>query len=248
MTGKEENIMKKVAVVTGASRRIERAIAKRLAMDGFFVVVSYLGDAAEATALAAEIIAMGGDASAIEADVTDHLWVKTFFEEIVKAYGGIDVVVHNSHIIPLRHFSDDGTLVEVIDTNLHGTYLVLAQTARHIANGGRIILMSSRVKSIASADDELGATSEAGFETYLYELANELRERNISVNVIACEPCQTGCSLEDKAEEQVIHSGKRSSCERLERPADIAGIVSVLAGPDGHFVTSQVLCANCSPA
>jgi len=240
--------MKKVAVVTGASCGVGRAIARRLAVDGFLVVVSYLGDAVEATGLVAEIIRMGGDASAIKADIANQFWVRSFFEEIVRTFGAVDVVVNNSQITPLPPIGDDRTLDEVIATNLRGTYLVLAQAARLIADGGRIILVSSSAQFNLYRDYGPHVTSETRVEAYLYKLANELRERNISVNVIACGPDQTEFSLENKTKEQAIYVGKLTFLERLERPADIAGVVSVLAGPDGHSVTSQVLYANCSAA
>jgi 3-oxoacyl-[acyl-carrier protein] reductase len=245
---KEDNVMSKVAVVTGASRGFGRAIARRLAQDGFVVVVSYLRDAAEANGLVAEIIRMGGDARAIKADVANQFWVKSFFEEIAKALGRIDVVVNNAQVLPLQPFDEPGNENEAMSTNLRGTFLVLAQAAQRVVDGGRIIVVSSSAQARSDAAYAPRRASEERVEAYLYRLASELRERNVSVNVIACGPDPTGFSLENKTKEQSIHLGKHGQLERQEQPADIAGVVSFLAGPDGHLVTSQVLCASSTAA
>src|SRR5579863_5451563 len=93
--------MKKTAIVTGASRGIGRAVAKRLAKDGFAVVVNYLSNSGEAEQVVAEIKAVGGDAVAVQADIANQTEVERLFEETMKKFGGIDVVVNNSGIMPL---------------------------------------------------------------------------------------------------------------------------------------------------
>jgi 3-oxoacyl-[acyl-carrier protein] reductase len=239
--------MKKVAVVVGGTRGIGRAIARRLALDGFVIVVSYLGDADGATRLVAEINLMGGNASAIRADVANQFWVRAFFAEIVKAFGGIDVVVNNPEIVRVPSAGEGGTLDDGNANSLRGTYLVLDQAGRYVADGGRIILLSTRTQASPYSGGDL-YTPESRVEAYLHKLASELRERNVSINAIVCDPWQACGLAKDDTEEQAIYVGRLNAFERLERPADIVGIVSLLAGPDGHLVTSQVLYANCSAA
>jgi|ERR1035438_1805007 3-oxoacyl-[acyl-carrier protein] reductase len=139
--------MKKIAIVTGASRGIGRAVAKRLAQDGFAVVVNYLSNASEAEEVVAEIKVIGGEAIAVKADVANQTDVERLFEETMKKFGSVDVVVHNSGIMPLSPIgkSDVELFDKVISTNLRGAFLVLAQAAQHIAVGGRIIAFSSSV-------------------------------------------------------------------------------------------------------
>jgi len=133
--------MRKVAIVTGASRGIGRAVAKRLAQDGFVVVVNYLSNAAEAEQAVAELEGSGGNAIAIQADVSSSGDVERLFDETVKKLGSVDIVVHNSGIMPLSPIgkNDIDLFDKVISTNLRGAFLVLAQAAQHIAAGGRII-------------------------------------------------------------------------------------------------------------
>jgi 3-oxoacyl-[acyl-carrier protein] reductase len=139
--------MKKVAIVTGASRGIGRAVAKRLAQDGFTVVVNYMSNAAEAEEVVAELKGIGGNAVAIQADVSSPPDVERLFNETSTKFGSVDLVVHNSGIMPLSPIgkNDFDLFDKVISTNLRGAFLVLAQAAQHIASGGRIIAFSSSV-------------------------------------------------------------------------------------------------------
>src|ERR1700733_3932835 len=241
-----EDSMKKIAIVTGASRGIGRTVAKRLAQDGFAVVVNYLSNASEAEEVVAEIKVIGGEAIAVKADVANQTDVERLFEETLKKFGGIDVVVHNSGIMPLSPIgkSDVELFDKAISTNLRGAFLVLAQAAQHIAAGGRIIALSSSVlaKSFPSYGPYIA--SKAGVEGLVHVLANELRGRNISVNAIAPGPVATELFLKGKSEEQIAEISKMAPLERIGQPVDIANVVSFLAGPDGGWVNSQILRAN----
>jgi 3-oxoacyl-[acyl-carrier protein] reductase len=238
--------MKKIAIVTGASRGIGRAVAKRLAEDGFGVVVNYLSNAGEADQVVSEIQRIGGNAIAVKADVANQGDVERLFEETMKKFGTVDVVIHNSGIMPLSPIgkSDVELFDKVISTNLRGTFLVLAQAAQHLAAGGRIIAFSSSVlaKSFPSYGPYIA--SKAGVEGLVHVLANELRGRNITVNAVAPGPVATELFLKGKAEEQIAQIANMAPLERLGQPADIASVVSFLAGPDGGWVNSQVLRAN----
>jgi 3-oxoacyl-[acyl-carrier protein] reductase len=242
----KENSMKKIAIVTGASRGIGRAVAKRLAEDGFGVVVNYLSNASEAEQVVIEIQSIGGNAIAVKADVANQADVERLFEETMKKFGSVDVVVHNSGIMPLSPIgkSDVEVFDKVISTNLRGAFLVLAQAAQHIATGGRIIAFSSSVlaKSFPSYGPYIA--SKAGVEGLVHVLANELRGRNITVNAIAPGPVATELFLKGKSEEQIKQIANMAPLERLGQPTDIASVVSFLAGPDGGWVNSQVLRAN----
>src|SRR5258708_5809767 len=143
----KEKVMKKSAIVTGASRGIGRAVAKRLAKDGFAVVVNYVSNAADGEEAVAEIRKNGGEAVAIKADVGSPADVEQLFAETLKKFGSVDVVVNNSGIMPLSPIGkgDVEGFDKVIATNLRGTFLVFAQAAQHISPGGRIIAFSSSV-------------------------------------------------------------------------------------------------------
>jgi 3-oxoacyl-[acyl-carrier protein] reductase len=237
----------KAAIVTGASGGIGRAVATRLARDGFAVVVHYAGNADRAQAVVEEIKAGGGRAVAIRADVADAADVKRLFKEAADAFGGrIDVVVNTAGIMPLSPIAKGNLELfdKVIATNLRGTFLVLSQAAQHVSSGGRIIAFSSSV--IARSFPTYGPyiASKAGVEGLVHVLANELRGRNVTVNAVAPGPVATELFLKDKTQAQIEQFSKMPPLERLGGPEDIASVVSFLAGPDGAWVNSQVLRAN----
>ena len=241
-----EEVMKKVAIVTGASRGIGRAVVKRLAQDGFAVVVNYLSNAAEAEDVVTELKRIGGNAVAIRADVSSPPDVERLFNETNTKFGNVDVVVHNSGIMPLSPIgkNDFELFDKVISTNLRGAFLVLAQAAQHIASGGRIVAFSSSVLAKNFPTYGPYIASKAGVEGLVHVLANELRGRNVTVNAVAPGPVATELFLKGKSEEQIAELTKMPPLERLGKPEDIANVVSFLAGPDGGWVNGQVLRAN----
>jgi 3-oxoacyl-[acyl-carrier protein] reductase len=238
--------MSKTVIVTGASRGIGKAVAKRLARDGFAVVVNYASKEKEADATTAEIKADGGQAIAVKADVGNADDVEQLFDETVKAFGTIDVVVHNSGIMPLSLIGkgDVALFDKVIQTNLRGTFLVMAQAGQRMAQGGRIIAFSSSVLARSFPSYGPYIASKAGVEGLVHVLANELRGRNITVNAVAPGPVGTELFLTGKSEEQITELAKLSPLERLGKPDDIARVVSFLAGPEGGWINSQVMRVN----
>src|SRR5919205_1396443 len=237
---------KQSAIVTGASRGIGRAVATRLARDGFAAVVNYAGNATKADEVVAEIKAAGGQAAAVQADVANAADVDRLFKEALDRFGGINVVVNCAGIMPLSPIAegDLDLFDKVIATNLRGTFLVLGRASRQLSAGGRIITFSSSVIAVAFPTYGPYIASKAGAEGLVRVLANELRGRNITVNAIAPGPVATELFLKDKNEAQIEELRKLPPLERLGQPDDIANVVSFLVGPDGSWVNGQVLRAN----
>jgi 3-oxoacyl-[acyl-carrier protein] reductase len=236
----------KSVIVTGASRGIGRAVATRLAHDGFAVIVNFAGNSTKAEEVVAEIKGAGGQAIAVQADVANAVDVDRLFKEAVGTFGGINVVVNCAGIMPLSPIDtlDLDLFDKVITTNLRGTFVVLGQASRQLSLGGRIIAFSSSVIAMAFPTYGPYIASKAGVEGLVRVLANELRGRNITVNAVAPGPVATELFLTGKDEGQIEHLRKLSPLERLGQPEDIANLVSFLAGPDGGWVNGQVLRAN----
>jgi len=235
----------KSAIVTGASGGIGRAVATRLAKDGFSVAVHYAGNAGKAQEVVAAIEADGGRAIAVRADVADAKDVERLFKETLNAFGKIDVVVNCAGIMPLTPIAEGDTEVfdKVIAANLRGTFLVLSQAARQVSSGGRIIAFSSSVVAMSFPTYGPYIASKAGVEGLVRVLANKLRGHNITVNAVAPGPVATDLFLKGKSDAQIEHLSKIPPLERLGQPDDIASAVSFLAGPGG-WVNAQVLRAN----
>lgn len=238
--------VQKAAIVTGASGGIGRAVALRLATDGFAIAVHYAGSAQKADAVVDAIQRGGGKAFATGGDVGNPQDVRRLFAATRETFGNIDVVVNCAGVMPLAPIGEDGleAFDRTIATNLRGTFLVLAQAARHLGAGGRIIAISSSV--IAKAFPSYGAyiASKAGVEGLVRVLANELRGRDITVNAIAPGPVATDLFLKDKSDALIAQIAKQSPMERLGQPVDIASAVSFLAGTDGSWVNAQVVRVN----
>lgn len=235
-----------VAVVTGASRGIGAAIAERLAKDGHAVVVNYAGNRREADQVVERIAAAGGEAIALQADVSDPAAVQRLFEAVESRFGGVDVLVNNAGIMKLAPLadSDDALFDSQIAINLKGTFNTLRQAARRLRDGGRIVNLSTSVVGLKLENYGVYAATKAAVETLTAVLSKELRGRSITVNAVAPGPTATDLFLNGKSPELIDRMAKMNPLERLGTPGDIANVVAFLAGADGGWINGQVLRAN----
>ena len=236
----------KAAIVTGGSRGIGRAIAIRLAKDGFAVVVNYAGNVGKAQETVSEIERAAGKAAAVQGDISNPQDVLALFEFAQKTFGRVDVVVNNAGVMPMS-LIDPKNLADfdkTIATNLRGAFLVLAQAATAVREGGRIIALSSSV--IAKSFPGYGPyiASKAGVEGLVRVLANEMRGRRITVNAVAPGPVDTELFRQGKTAQQIEQITQLAPLARLGTPEDIAAVISFLAGEDGGWVNGQILRAN----
>lgn len=236
----------KTAIVTGGSRGIGRAISMRLAADGFAVAVNYANNAKPAEDTVEAIQAAGGQAFALQGDISQEEDVAALFARTKATFGRIDVVVNSAGVMPMAPIASSNidAFDQTVRTNLRGAFLILAGAAEHIEDGGRIIALSTSV--IAKSFPGYGPyiASKAGVEGLVHVLANELRGRRITVNAVAPGPVGTELFYNGKSDEQVAQIAKMAPLERIGEPEDIAATVAFLAGPDGAWINSQVLRAN----
>ena len=238
----------RTAIVTGGSRGIGAAIARRLAHDGLRVVVNYAGRADDAQAVVQAITAAGGQAITVQADVADPAAVARLFDQAVQAFGSVDVLVNNAGVmpsqLPMLADTDDATFDQLIAINLKGSFNTLREAARRMADGGRIVNFSTSVIGLALPGYAAYAATKSAVETMTNILAKELRGRNITVNAVAPGPTATALFLDGKPPELVERLAQANPMGRLGTPEDIASVVSFLAGPDGAWVNGQTLRAN----
>ncbi len=234
----------KVALVTGASRGIGRAIALRLAQDGATVVVTYMSEVTKAQDVVNAIKAMGGEALALQADLRKLADVSRLFEHTQQHFGKVDILINNAAGANIFKPTADMT-VEEYDSMFditRGVYFALQEAARHLASGGRIVSISTGGTAMSIASGGAYAGSKAAIEQFSMSLAKELGARDITVNTISPGVTQTdGLVL---SEEQVAQLVTQTSLGRLGQPEDIANAVALLVSDDAHWITGQSIRAT----
>ncbi len=238
---------KKVAVVTGASRGIGRAIALELGRRGIFVVVNYNGSAEKAEAVREEIAAAGGEACVMQCDVSDYGACETFLKQVIKEYKRIDILVNNAGV------TRDGLLMQmkeedfdvVLNTNLKGAFHTIRFAARQMLKqrSGRIINLSSVVGIRGNGGQVNYSASKAGVIGLTKSAAKELASRGITVNAIAPGFIETEMTevLPEEVKEATL---KEIPLQKFGKPEDVAKAVAFLASDEAAYITGQVLCVD----
>jgi 3-oxoacyl-[acyl-carrier protein] reductase len=236
----------RVAIVTGGSRGIGKAISQHLAADGFAVVVNYAGGVAAAEETVDEIRSAGGRAIAVQADIADEAAVASLFDHAVEEFGGVDVVVNSAGRMALAPIADlDLDALDALHrTNIRGAFVVAQQAARKIRPGGAFIALSTSVVGLQFPTYGAYAASKGAVEAMTLILARELRGHDVTANAVAPGPTATDLFLDGKTPEQIDGLAKQPPLERLGSPDDIAGVVAFLASPAGHWVNGQTIRAN----
>lgn len=238
---------KKVAVVTGASRGIGRAIALELGRRGNFVVVNYNGSAEKAEAVKQEIEAAGGEACTMQCDVSDYGACEAFMKDVIKEYKRIDILVNNAGV------TRDGLLMQmkeedfdtVVDTNLKGAFHTIRFAARQMLKqrSGRIINLSSVVGLRGNGGQVNYSASKAGIIGLTKSAARELASRGITVNAIAPGFIETEMTAV-LPEETKAATLKEIPLQKFGKPEDVAQAAAFLASEEAAYITGQVLCVD----
>ena len=227
----------KIAVVTGASRGIGRQIALTMAKEGAAVIVNYNGSAAGAEAVVKEICEAGGQAEAVQCNVSDYAKAEEFLKYVIGKYKRIDILVNNAGITKdnlLMKMSEE-EFDAVIDINLKGTFNCIKHVSRQMLKqrGGRIINISS----------VSGVMGNAGIIGLTKAVARELGSRGITVNAIAPGFIDTEMTavLPDSVKEAM---GEQIPLKRFGRTEDVADMAAYLASDKAGYITGQVICVD----
>jgi 3-oxoacyl-[acyl-carrier protein] reductase len=235
-------LAKKVALVTGGSRGIGAAIAKRLAADGARVAITYAKDVSAASAVVKAIERNGGKAIAIQADAVDVEAVKGAVERAVATFGPLDVLVNNAGTAIPKPF-EETTLEEldrVIDINIRGVFVTTQAALKHMNDGGRIINIGSAVGERVQVPGLVPYSATKGaVKIFTQALSREVGSRGITVNNVQPGPIDT--DLNPAAGEWAVPQKAVTALDRYGNVDEVAALVAFVAGPESAYITGANL-------
>ena len=233
---------KKVALVTGGSRGIGAAIAKRLATDGASVAITYAKDAASASAVVKSIEVNGGKAIAIQADAANAEAVTAAVEKAVAAFGKLDVLVNNAGTAIPKPF-EETTLAEIdlmFNINVRGTMAATQAALKHIKTGGRVIMIGSCVgERLMTPGLVAYAATKGAVKMFTQGLSREVGARGITVNNVQPGPIDT--ELNPAAGDWAVPQKAATALGRYGHVDEVAALVAFLAGPESSYITGANL-------
>jgi 3-oxoacyl-[acyl-carrier protein] reductase len=235
-------LTEKVALVTGGSRGIGAAIAKRLAADGASVAITYAKDASAASAVVKEIERDGGKAIAIQADATNAGAVEAAVEKTFATFGRLDVLVNNAGTAIPKPF-EEATLEEmdrVLAINVRGVYVATQAALKHMKSGGRVIMIGSAVGERVAAPGLVPyAGTKGAVKMFTQALAREIGSRGITVNNVQPGPIDT--ELNPASGDWAVPQKAATSLDRYGRVDEVAALVAFVAGPESSYITGANL-------
>jgi 3-oxoacyl-[acyl-carrier protein] reductase len=236
----------KVALITGASRGIGQAVARRLAREGAAIAVNYFRNKAEAQKLVAEIEKSGGKGWAVQADVARVPEIARLFDESIARFSRLDILVNCAGIMfkkPVSAVTEE-EFDRIFAVNVKGTFFACQQAATRLEEGGRIINFSSTTTAMMLPTYGPYVATKGAVEQLTRSLAWELAPRQITVNVISPGPTDTDMFNTGKTPEQIQCLAEAAAFGRVGQPTEIADVVAFLASAEGGWITGQNLRVN----
>lgn len=236
----------KTAVVTGSSKGIGAAIAQKLAKEGAKVIVNYNGNQAAANAVVETIQVNGGEALAVQADVSQKEGVIRLFDEAIAQFGQVDIWVNNAGVMLNAMIKDltQEQLEKSIDINFKGVFYSLQEAATKLADNGSIINLSSTVTRTIFPTYGVYSATKAAVEQLSRVFAKEIGQRGINVNCVLPGPTATDLFLTGKSEELIAQISSTNAFKRLGTPDEIAQVVTFLASDEAKWISGQSIGAN----
>ena len=237
-----KNLEGKIALITGGSRGIGAAIAKRLAADGADVAITYTKGADAAASVVKEIERAGRKAIAIQADSTDAGVVEAAVEKVVGTFGRLDVLVNNAGTAIPKRF-EETTLEEldrVIDINVRGTLVATQAALKHMKSGGRIIMIGSAAGEHVVVPGLVPYSATKGaVKIFTQALSREVGGRGITVNNVQPGPIDT--DLNPAAGDWAVPQKAATALDRYGHVEEVAALVAFVAGPESSYITGSNL-------
>jgi 3-oxoacyl-[acyl-carrier protein] reductase len=236
----------KVVLVTGASRGIGAAVAKKIAGEGAKVIINYAGNKEEADQTVQVIKDAGGDAIALKADVSKASEVTALFDAAIAHYGKIDVLINNAGIMITKLLKDttDDDFTRQFDINVRGTFNTLREAATKLANNGTIINLSTTLTRVMIPTYGTYVATKGAVEQLTRVFAKEVGSRGITVNAVLPGPTNTELFIKGKTQEQIDRLASLNAFNRLGEVDDIAKVIVFLAGDDAKWISGQTIGLN----
>lgn len=241
-----EKLKGKVIIITGSSRGIGSTIAKTLAKNGAKVVVNFSGSKETALNVVNEIIQSGGQAIAIQADVSKSEDVKRLFQKTIEKFKKVDVLINNAGIAIYKLIKEttDEDFERIFDINVKGVFNTMREASTLLADNGRIINFSSSVTRLMLPTYGTYSATKSAVEQLTRVFAKEVGVKGITVNSISPGPVNTELFKQGKNEEVIKRLASMSAFNRIGEPEDIAKIVLFLVDDDSKWITGQNIGVN----
>jgi len=241
-----KTLNEKVILVTGASRGIGAAVARKLAEAGAKVIVNYAGDREAAAEVVNAIKANGGEAITLQADVSNSTEVAAMFDAAIAHYGRIDVLVNNAGIMITKLIKDtnDDDFTRQFDVNVRGTFNTLREAATKLADNGSIINFSSTTTRLMMPTYGTYVATKGAVEQLTRVFAKEVGARGINVNAVSPGPTNTELFTKGKPQDVIDRLASLNAFNRLGEPEDIAKTIVFLASDDAKWISGQIIGLN----
>ncbi|WP_141434532.1 SDR family oxidoreductase [Bacillus sp. 03113] len=240
------DLMGKVAIITGSSRGIGKAIALQLAHLGAKVVVNYSSSPDKAEEVVKKIHDIGGEAVAVKANMGNTKEIENLFTETLNAFGRIDILVNNAGLMKNRLLQDvtEEDFDKAFSVNVKGTFFACQQAIKYMEDEGRIVNFSTSVNGQMFPAYSVYAGTKGAVEQFTRQLAKEFGPKKITINAIAPGPVNTELFKVGKTEEQIEGMKKMNAFQRIGEPEDIASVIELLVSKQSQWITGQTIRVN----